>query len=90
MSTLDMRTLFISAAVMALLMGVIVLAFGGQPGPKAPLRSWGWSLLALMTGFTVIGLQESPTYSGRARCSPRRSSPACCLSSAVRGHAWAC
>jgi len=59
MSTLDMRTLFISAAVTALLMGVIVLAFGGQAGAKAPLRSWGWSLLALMTGFTVIGLQES-------------------------------
>jgi len=59
MSTLDMRTLFISAAVVALLMGVIVLAFGGQAGAKAALRSWGWSLLALMTGFTVIGLQES-------------------------------
>src|SRR5215211_3730077 len=59
MSTLDMRTLFISAAVVALLMGVIVLAFGGNKGAKAPLRSWGWSLLALMTGFTVIGLQDS-------------------------------
>jgi len=59
MSTLDMRTLFISAAVVALLMGVIVLAFSGQAGAKAPLRTWGWSLLALMTGFTVIGLQES-------------------------------
>lgn len=59
MSTLDMRTLFISAAVVALLMGVIVLAFGSQAGAKAPLRTWGWSLLALMTGFTVIGLQES-------------------------------
>lgn len=59
MSSLDMRTLFISAAVVALLMGVIVLAFGGQAGAKAALRSWGWSLLALMTGFTVIGLQES-------------------------------
>jgi diguanylate cyclase (GGDEF)-like protein len=59
MSTLDMRTLFISAAVVALLMGVIVLAFGGQAGAKAALRSWGWSLLALMMGFTVIGLQES-------------------------------
>jgi diguanylate cyclase (GGDEF)-like protein len=59
MSTLDMRTLFVSAAVVALLMGVIVLAFGGQAGAKAALRSWGWSLLALTTGFTVIGLQES-------------------------------
>src|SRR5688572_11262949 len=59
MSTLDMRTLFLSAAVVALLMGVIVLAFGSQAGAKTPLRSWAWSLLALMTGFTVIGLQES-------------------------------
>jgi len=40
-------------------MGVIVLAFRDRAGAKAPLRSWGWSLLALMTGFTVIGLQES-------------------------------
>jgi diguanylate cyclase (GGDEF)-like protein len=59
MSTLDMRTLFISAAVAALLMGVIVLAFRGRAGANAPLRSWGWSLLALMTGFTILGLHES-------------------------------
>ncbi len=59
MSSLDMRTLFLSAALVSLLMGVIVLAFGGEAGAKGSLRSWGWSLLALMTGFAVIGLQES-------------------------------
>jgi len=61
MRGLDIRTLFLSGAVVALLMGAIVLAFGRQAGTRAEgaLRSWGWSLLALTAGFTLFGLQQS-------------------------------
>ena len=61
MAGLDVRTLFLSGAVVALLMGGIVSAFGRQAGARGqgPLRSWGWSLLALTAGFTLFGLQQS-------------------------------
>jgi diguanylate cyclase (GGDEF)-like protein len=61
MAGLDIRTLFLSGAVVALLMGAIVLAFGRQGGTRGEghLRSWGWSLLALTTGFILFGLQQS-------------------------------
>src|SRR5262245_23447926 len=57
MTHLDMRTLFLSGAVVALLMGAIVLAFGARAAPQRTLRYWGWSLIALTVGFTLLALQ---------------------------------
>ena len=61
MAGLDVRTLFLSGAVVALLMGAIVLAFDRQAATRGQdaLRSWGWSLISLTTGFTLFGLQQS-------------------------------